>query len=664
MFYYKELIGSLCSARIGNIVDKGKKSFLHLAVQFVTILRVGTNTLDSAFRSRERMTPFGNFDIYNCGTSSDYGGFRSEYLDANSRYDGEAYAALLRSNLSVDQHRAIDVRAHCEFADSSEAGMMFNLLRQYYLLSMGKLGKLAKGDYYNDGHLKISIARAFGSEGESVLVPIPYDFEFDNGYHNDFMQGKWTQSELEILVASVSELKGTGPVALASSSPRLTSNLNTPNMFETFEGWYQADKVYNVIRRLVDEYRMHNAFETATYMVAQMASNFDPPSAEGVMLRAAHRKMYIPGFRTARFSLPGLMRGNSGATRPSALANYRCWKRQPETMWSFSAVMNAAAEYRGVVSHGTDFDDSGALCQYFQDTQISSGIGKWAVFASSALGKEVHLSETFQLGHDPEEVQLREDLLFDKVGDLSGYDAEEREDGVRLYELSGANRQPYHSKLLFAIGLLPASKVGHLTTKGSFTVERSSKRKALAAVRYKDLSAYLTAARSFGWDVGVRLEDGKLMSNWSDNGTRLPWAPGELAEAEECRGHIITCEAREYNHRLDIDPLSKLTYSFELCNKGSAYEYSYKQAIITGGFPSSYKVTEGMVKDTVDIQITRKLTAPRIESKVQDFGRVPEPRQIPHPGEATGLIHPQDIPSIQAGMEEEDDPGANSGALQ
>jgi hypothetical protein len=647
MFFTNELVPGFAHSKISNVFDKAKQTFLHLAVSLTCIVKLGAKSFSRSYTARERIDPFGVFKVRVTHLVNDYGGLRSEYLDADGIYDPESYASILRTNLAVDLREQDNVRANIRYVNSSETGMLFNMLRNYYLLRAGSLGQAATGDYYNDGHVAVSFEEAFGSEGESKLEPCGTDFDSsDNIYENDFRWEGWTHSDLQIISASLGELKGVGPCSLAASSPAIAKYANFAVFIDTFEAWYDINAVESTIRKVVEKYRLYNAFESATYLVAQMAANFGAHTAEAVMLRSAVRETTIPLFSSMRFAVPGIVAGNLGAVRPAAMANYDCWGKSPDTMWLFSAIMNSAAEFRSVKSHGTDFDSSGELDRVFSESAISSGVGKWAVYASSALGKKVHIAEGFCLGHDPSEVQLNP-CLYRVVGDTAQYSVRREESDpegyVRLEELMDTQRQPYHSKLLFVSDILPTSKVGGVTRKKEFEVHYSSHQNALGMVRHEDIGAYMTMTRLFGYNVSMRSAGGHLIKNWADNGSRLPWSPGELDLSRDSMAHITVLEERGDSGRMSFSPLTKMTYEFELVNDGIRLEYGYRAITSRGRFPMTYVLQEQGTAVVAGAKPVFEIAAPQIISKVTDFGEVREPRRVPHPGEATGLILPQDL---------------------
>jgi len=329
-------------------------------------------------------------------------------------------------------------------------------------------------------------------------------------------------------------------------------------------------------------------------------------------------------------------------------------------MWIYSAIMNAAAEFRAVTSLGTDFDATGDLDVYKAKVGASGGLATWCVYASSALGKEIYFPEPVIVGAEYSELHDKDAPQFRIVGPLTGYRAEIDGDRATLKPLDDYSRQPYHSKLLFLLGLLPESKIGTIKRRDTFSLELKGRRGEVGAIRHKHLGSYLIMSRLFGYDVTARLVDGTRVSNWSDNNSRIAWAPGELSESGDALARIVNVEERpEAVFRRKPSVYSNVTFNLELECTRVFSQYDYGKPIVIGDFPRTYKLENPDEEDGPRRMTVYTVEAPRIVSKTEDFGVAREPSQVLEPGQeiqAVELREPAEVSLSGQAAEREIEP--------
>jgi hypothetical protein len=661
MFYVNEIIPGIVNSQVGPIYSKEKKEFMHLAVNVKAHVRVGHDKMARLYTAREQLEPFGNVEIFVGPKVHDFGGYRSDYINSNGHWEPDAYAKTIRTSRYVSRFDIDSINASLDYVEASEVGLLFNLLRQYYLLGIDYDDEMKDKDYYNDGHVAISIKDAFGFDGKASLTPVDEGFSQTGvKFHNSFRWQGIEAEECEIIAAALGKLEGTGGVGLAASSPALTKYAVFDSRVGSFDAWYKRDKVASLIKKLVTKYRMYNAFETALMLVVQISANFKAPIAEALSLRTAKKNLTLPEFSTFRFEMPDIANGNNGATRPGAIASYNSWRDSPNTIWIFSAVMNSAAEFRAVKSMGTDFDATEKIEEYMSSIGAHSGLAKWCCFASSATGKAIYSPETEVVGCDFSAIELKSPKLR-KVGPTVGYRYRTHEDGtITLAELDDYLIQPYHSRLLFLIGVLPESKLGAIKRRERFDIliPRNPKRE-LASIKNKNLAAYLTMTRIFGYDVSVRLPDGSIVKNWADNGSRISWSSGDLEESPDSISRIISVEKRaDWKNRRGPSPISNLKYDMELEVNNISTQYSYGEHVVGGTFPQSYQLADPGKPDGSAKTRVYEVMAPSIVSKTEDFGEARPSTAHLSPGEAeedVALVEAED-PSLTINQPEIQEP--------
>jgi hypothetical protein len=584
---------------------------------------------------------------------SDCSGINAKVLDQENQWHVEAWAEMSRVKATVDRPAILKAVEEMEDAMSSEISLLYNLIRQYYLLCIDSEVINPDDDYYNDGHVAATYRSVFGIGEDEDEVDDQWGLYVlenpDVTTSPDAPYIGWprmTKSQADVVVAGLSELTGRDGVALAAKSPRLAEQIRvgaSPHD-DIMKAWSKKNCVADVIFKLVTHGRLYNHFDNALHMVAQTACHFKAPVAEAVQLCGSTHVIQLPVFRTFRFQLRGLLDDEAGGVRPSAVATYKCWIESRNSFWVYAATLRAAAEFRGVISHGTDFDSTDSIVREAHLKGINGNVGWWLSYAASALGKKIWAQPNIPAGATL--AAMDEPVGFRVVGNLDGYyvhqDVGEGENRrVRIEVSNDERRTALHPHLLFALGVLPESKVGAVPRSADIEVKVSRKRGRSNMVRGKHIGAYLTMSRAFGYDAQVHVPGGPILNSWADNDSRMAWAAGEIMDTADSWYEVSGVEWRgESIHKRVIDPSLAGKYKYELNIPVVGMLYDYGKPINIGEHLPSTTVSTAQtpvvpVKAEQDIQLEPVV----IEAGLEDFQAVPAPIGQIAPG--TALDPPQ-----------------------
>jgi hypothetical protein len=280
------------------------------------------------------------------------------------------------------------------------------------------------------------------------------------------------------------------------------------------------------------------------------------------------------------------------------------------------------------MTYGTDFDTSGTLDGYMADIGVTGLLGRWQTLAASALGKTFFIQPDLPLGASL--ANYEKPVALRVVGDLRGMNIVEdtgagQDRRVRIGIWNDERRQAVHSRLLFALGVLPKSKVGQVVTKAEVVVEHSQRANKVCRVRGEHVGAYLTMCRAHGWDASIDIGPGFSLNSWSDNESRMNWTSDELDYHSGHWFHVSSLTWRqEPLNKQKIYPGLVGTYHFEMeiPRVGTLHEYS--QPVTTGKGPAEAVIVKlasrGPIKHAGG---EIELHTPEIRGFVPDFGEVP-----------------------------------------
>jgi hypothetical protein len=313
-------------------------------------------------------------------------------------------------------------------------------------------------------------------------------------------------------------------------------------------------------------------------------------------------------------------------------------------MWIYSAILRSAAEFRGSVTFGTDFDANDDVYRQARQMGIIGKVGIWMALAASTLGKTLYTQPNVPLGATLANYDARIPLRVVGVIDARYRVVSRQGEGpdmrVELGMWGDERRVPLHSKLLFAIGVLPDSKVGGLTLKATIKVEESDRRSRRARIRGKDVDGYLTMCRAFGWDVTLETGPGIKTVSWADNYSRLAWGAKNFDEFPHAVVYVLDAKERpDPKNKIWFTPYLPNEYHYEvrIAEVGTLYDYQTPDA--TGSFIPKVRVrkeADGTLKVekqhmVMDLELKDfTIRASRADfNQVEDWGSVPVPTPAP-----------------------------------
>lgn len=633
MYFLSQIIPWSGSARVSTPISKAGKR-LSLYGDVTATVKVNGTSHTRRFRSTAPIDIAGKLNITLCEPVADNSGINALFLNEYYTWDMEAWVGFAKKASLGDPKMLSSQIEGYEYGINSEVGLLYNLIRQHALLTIKGKPYDPKSDYYNDGHLAVDYRTAFGVNDGGSWALVPDEFHDFSGSSSDTNVINWpgmTVEQATIYACALGPLEGRKGYPLAASSPALTSKLSLGNSVgdQSPDGpWYKADKVKAALRELVVRGRMFSQFDCALNMVAQTACHFAAPVAEAIPLCASEHDIQLPEFRSFRFALRHCMTGESGGERPSARACFKAWIASPASLWIYSAIMRSAAEFRGSVTYGTDFDTTGELDSYADSMDLTGGVGKWLNYAASALGAKIYAQPGIPLGAGIANYDTP--IPMRVVGTLIDYNVvEDVGDGarrrVRIAPYNDERRQGMHSRLLFALGLLPESKAGKVATKAKFEVRRSRSNSNVCSVPGYAVGPYLTMCRAHGWDATIKMAQDRSVKSWSDNESRMVWSTSETMEFAGSYYDVqeLTWRGEPLNKQR-IDPAIPAEYEYEMAvvNVGTLYEYDRPEH--TGDRPSNVAVLpKGVSPMPTKVGIDLVLQPPTIDASEQDFGEVP-----------------------------------------
>jgi hypothetical protein len=666
MFFLNTIVPWSGNARVGSVIQKGTGKPLSLYGDVTVAVDNGGQKDKRNYRATAPLSPFGCLRIGKRDGYNDGSGICATMLDVDNVFDPNAWAVQVRNKL-VHETKTIVNKIDAHGTDmSSEVGAIYNMLRQFMLLSIEGDMPGPKDEYYNDGHVRVNNTNAFGAyirkewglEIDLDDIPSTDTGDMKNYVHWHGM----TVHDARVMIAAVSGQKGSPVFPLMADSPALTDSINFHEDIDVInsdarEAWSKKERVLSTLKSFVTKGRLYNQFDVALNLVAQSASHFKAPIAEAIPLCASDVSLELPEFITNRFYMTGALTGPMGNVRPSAQACYTAFMASPNSLWVYSAVMRSAAEFRGCMTHGTDFDVSGTIENYIQDIGVSSGLAEWMIYASSSLAHELYVQPGIPIGVTMPDMDKA--IGLEVVGDISTYPvAESVGEGVnrrvRLELPRGVRRTAVHSKLLFALGLLPDSKVGSIKMEADIEVERSEFDDRICSVKGKHLGAYLTMCRAHGWDAVVDTGNGIRVNSWSDNETRFCWTSKEMDRYADTLYHVVSLEPRnEPLSRRRIQPDLPGIYQYRANIKNVGLLYRYERPLMEGRRPPPIiKITAAKKLEvetrTFDIQVK----APKIIGEVSDFGEVPVNTSYLAPAGPVPLV---EVPPVDPGDVEQID---------
>jgi hypothetical protein len=634
MYFLQELLTWANNARVSSVIDKRGSPLSLYADVNVTASGVADKDVRS-FRATAPLSVSGCLDITVCEAVGDNSGLNTRFASESNSFDFNVWATEAAGKLVHDRRVLIERLETARDMRNSEVGLIYNLLRQYLLLSIEGPVLQPESDYYNDGHLAVTYGQAFSMVSHERWGLIP-----DQGRDGKVTEGGgsanylgWTgmtSLQATVLATALGGLTGVPGVPLMASSKRLISVASfgaSVNMNLAEEYWNEAAGVLMTLKLLVEKGRLYNQFDTALNLLAQTGCHVRAPVVEAVPLCASDHSLPLPAFSSFRFYLTGCCEGPMGGVRPSAMATYRAFCGSPNSFWIYAAIMRSAAEFRGCTTYGTDFDTSGTFEGYVADIGVTGLLGRWQTLAASSLGKTFFIQPDLPLGASL--ANYEKPVALRVVGDLRGLNIVEdvgqgSERRVRIAIWNDERRQALHSRLLFALGVLPKSKVGQVVTKATLVVEHSNRPDKVCRVRGEHVGAYLTMCRAHGWDASVDIAPGRVLNSWSDNQSRMNWTSDELDYYGGAWFHVSSVTWRgEPLNKQKIFPAMAGTYAFEMSMPRVGMLYDYSQPITTGTGPARGVLLETSTRREVAMSGGEiELHVPEIRGSAQDFGEV------------------------------------------
>jgi hypothetical protein len=661
MYFLKELLPWTDNARVGSPVDKDGRPLTIFGDVEVDVGGLGP-TKTRSYRSLAPINLAGKLKIEVGEVITDFSGINTLFLNEDNRWNPEAWSMHVMRLPGTKPSLFAEEISRLTYVTCSEVGLLYNLLRQYCLTTIEGPTYDPESDYYNDGHVAVNYRAAFANDSvESWGIQVDDSAGITQATDDNTSYVGWpgmSDAQATIVSIALGPLHGHNGIPLAASSAALTDKVRLGAIVDIMGKntyWNNARLLESTIRDLVMKGRLYNQFETALQMVAQTASHIRAPVAEAVALCASAHTLTLPSFTTFRFNTRYVLAGDMGGVRPSAVATYKAWTLSPNSLWVYSALMRSAAEFRGAVTYGTDFDTTGALLTHMDSCGVAGEVGRWLGYAASAMRKEIYVQPDVPMGVSMANYDTA--VPFRVVGPLQGYDIiEDVGTGinrrVRLVAHCDERRTGFHSRLLFALNLLPSSKAGSVERSAVIEVQRPYSPDGVCMVKGNQIGPYLTMCRTFGWDATIRIGPDKFVTSWGDNDTRMQWTPYELKHAQDTWYVVTDLKWRGeplYKQVLHPDITGLYRYEMRIPRVGTLYDYN--QPLLRGTFPALVKRTE-IGKDAKPVskrEMDVELSLPSFDAALQDFRLVPPPVGQIAPGTAD---QPPEIP-IDPGPQEQ-----------
>lgn len=326
------------------------------------------------------------------------------------------YEALRNSPWSsIDMLQNLQMSDY-QYSNDNCVGLIYNLLRMYYITNNKDLTYKPDDMFYDNGHVSMYCSDAFGGNHNSKKItdimfsPVTVSVTkpgsptaFESAAVINYRQ--LGDKDSAILGAACGAWMSNVPFLISHALPQLVDSLvvtsrspRSEAKLETLVG-VKPSEILVVIDNLINQNNLHAQFDTAYAMLLQVLLMIKPRSIEAYTWVSDQPTMYVPLLRTKRGAIPAMLGVESYWPDPEELQTYNSWSAQKQCAYVHSvilqeAVMSSVFEVNNVVGlqtyvynmTGVAFDNMGLM------TDLS--------LVGHRYGKELNFSPLYAGGLD------------------------------------------------------------------------------------------------------------------------------------------------------------------------------------------------------------------------------------------------------------------------
>lgn len=421
-------------------------------------------------------------------------------------------------------------------------GVIYNMLRLYYIKLHGDIVFDGEHNYYDNGHVAITHRQAFGYDGEPIKLSNSVEFLTGNISPSYLREGLASSdsvlfydfgAKIDPVVAAVlrlahAEWRSLAPFGIAHSSPQLSEKYVLVNTAPQARDFKWADMTAAMIKTAIGEFvRRHTCyrdFEYAYAMVVSVLTRPVPRSAEAIVWSDSSAVVNIPRPVCIRGLVPEIYTGGIYTRGPEWQDCFYSWYKS-----SAAGVVHSVALMEAVyaelfhltrVNAYDDIDRDSFMAYATGITECpNAGIMMDTVLACMRYGKEYSYRYVMSCGVS----------RLDTIPLLTSSSIEvtiKDNDASLTYDLSDIVGQ--HGTLNvhdYAPVTYPSLSYG-INDDGYYmngdklemTVRHRIRDRKIIFTDPAEFSKFMSAMRLFGYDVtATRASDGKHVHNWADN---------------------------------------------------------------------------------------------------------------------------------------------------
>jgi len=470
-----------------------------------------------------------------------YDGMSGAIISPHGTPDFELAEDLMRKNHSYRTELATGKNLLEENIDRvNVVGVVYNMLRMYYIKLYSQLKYEGKAPYYNNGHIMITNAQVFGDYDDGQLyngIKI-LDQEVEvrfrkSGFTNDddvlfYSFGNTVDSvTASVLRYAHAEWVMQQPFGLCHSSPQLAQsyvivNGHARGQSMAFES-ISAAQIKAVIGDFVRKHMAYRDFDIAYTMVAGVMFKPVARSAEAILWNQTAAMVRIPKPYCLYGLMPELYAGVQYVRGPEWQDTFHSWYSSPGAMVAHSIALMEAVYTE--LFHLTRVADTDEITKD-NFTQYATGIGNvpnTGILLDLALtcmryGREVDLRYNVLCGVDRLDTIPSLNLVKPEVTVIDPQAKQTYDIGEVIAGVAPLNI------LDFAPVTYPSLSYGinddqfycngtHYET----CIDIHARARNTVFTDPEQFSAFMSMMRLFGYDVTAINQDGKHIVNWADN---------------------------------------------------------------------------------------------------------------------------------------------------
>jgi hypothetical protein len=284
-----------------------------------------------------------------------YDGIRNDIVDTNGAIDVGLMEELLVKSLGRRYASVAIADAVVSAVSTKNAvSLIYNMLRLLLIKQHSHLHYDHKGNYYNNGHVKITHGQVFpglsGNLGESVRIT-PGDVSTSNIAFEGELDGNsiaWknnlTQACYNVIRDAAGEWERMLPFGIAHSSPDLTQFEGLKIISRTppdrSTDGYEVKDIIEAITTLVTSNKLYTDFDIAYFMIAQVFLSPVPRCAESAAWFMNEATVYMPELSINTGELPFLLSGTEYVRDDSWRVTFDSWRKAKDAVFYHSIVLN------------------------------------------------------------------------------------------------------------------------------------------------------------------------------------------------------------------------------------------------------------------------------------------------------------------------------------